>query len=222
MSDLFHLLSCRDNSPDKDEDDNDDTEYPSISSLGSGGSSGSGGLMSPRSDPLHLGPNSLTDTCLGPLPQGPHSILDSMVMMDQVLSNGGMDRLEKINRLEAILAAGTSEHEANYASNISSPCSPVPLSTSLANTLATSPCCSCNCHTVNLSSGYSSLPPGLSSPSVSSTVATTPSSPSSSKSPDSPENRPRMGDSQCQTLSTGDIVITKVYFSESDNIKDMN
>lgn len=153
-----------------------------MSSVGSGGSGGSGGgLLSPRCD-------GETD---GDGYGGSPSLTTSMNMVDQVLSNGAMDRLEKIDRLEAILAAAT------QVSGASSPvatanCSPPPS-------------CCCHCHR---------YPQG---------VAISPQT----SPPHSLNNVPSMSaftskaDAQCQTLSTGDIVITKVFFPDSpDNAKD--
>ncbi|CAL4069802.1 unnamed protein product, partial [Meganyctiphanes norvegica] len=178
----------RDDSPDKngDDDDSDDDEdderecldegeYPSLSSVGSGGSQGSGGLLSPRPD--------------GVSP----SLTTSMAMVEQVLSNGAMDRLEKIDRLEAILAAAT---------QVSGSSSPV-ISRSSPGT-----CCQCQCHGGLGTGGSQGGPSPLASPPHS--LNHVPASAFTSKS-----------DVQCQTLSTGDIVITKVFFPDSpDNVKD--
>ncbi|KAK7077852.1 hypothetical protein SK128_007053 [Halocaridina rubra] len=178
-----------DNSDDDDDDDRDgveDGEYPSLSSVGSGGSGGSGGgLLSPRCDGEGDGEGY----------GGSPSLTTSMNMVDQVLSNGAMDRLEKIDRLEAILAAAT---------QVSDPSSPVG-----TNSSSTAPCC-CPCH------GYSQ---GV-------TVSPQSSPPHSLHHPHSNVMLPASAlsskaDAQCQTLSTGDIVITKVFFPDSpDNVKD--
>ncbi|XP_069960488.1 uncharacterized protein [Cherax quadricarinatus] len=185
----------RDESPDKNGDDEDENsededdderdgveegEYPSLSSIGSGGSGGSGGgLLSPRCDGDNDGYG------------GSPSLTTSMNMVEQVLSNGAMDRLEKIDRLEAILAAAT---------QISGSSSPVA-------TTANSPPAQCCCHCHGYSQGVTISP------------QTSP--------PHSLNNVPSMSaftsktDAQCQTLSTGDIVITKVFFPDtSDNAKD--
>ena len=75
---------------------------------------------------------------------GPVSLAESMQMVDEILANGNLDRMDRIEKLENILSAAT---------NLSSP-----------------------------------------SP--------------------QPNTRPLMVDSETQTLSTGDIVITKVFFPE--------
>ena len=75
---------------------------------------------------------------------GPVSLAESMQMVDEILANGNLDRMDRIEKLENILSAATS----------------------------------------------------LSTPSP------------------QPQTRPIMVDSETQTLSTGDIVITKVFFPE--------
>ena len=75
---------------------------------------------------------------------GPVSLAESMQMVDEILANGNLDRMDRIEKLENILSAAT---------NLSTP-----------------------------------------SP--------------------QPPSRPIMVDSETQTLSTGDIVITKVFFPE--------
>ena len=55
----------------------------------------------------------------------PLSLTESMQLMDEILSDGRMERLDKIERLEAILSVITSPH----------------------GTESTPPCCSCQCHT---------------------------------------------------------------------------
>lgn len=189
-------MSFRDESPDKNDDDDDNSdddddderdgveegEYPSLSSVGSGGSGGSGGgLLSPRCD------GEADADGYG----GSPSLTTSMNMVEQVLSNGTMDRLEKIDRLEAILAAAT------QLSGGSSP----------AGTTTSSPAAQCCCHCHSYSQGAPLSPQTSPPPSLNSV-------PSSS----APTSK---ADAECQTLSTGDIVITKVFFPDSpDNVKD--
>lgn len=186
----------RDESPDKNDDDDDNSdddddderdgveegEYPSLSSVGSGGSGGSGGgLLSPRCD------GEADADGYG----GSPSLTTSMNMVEQVLSNGTMDRLEKIDRLEAILAAAT------QLSGGSSP----------AGTTTSSPAAQCCCHCHSYSQGAPLSPQTSPPPSLNSVPS---SSALTSK-----------ADAECQTLSTGDIVITKVFFPDSpDNVKD--
>ncbi|KAK4306715.1 hypothetical protein Pmani_021485 [Petrolisthes manimaculis] len=217
----------RDESPDKngeDEDDNsdyddyddrDDGEYPSLSSVGSGGSGGSGGgLLSPR--------------CNGDGGDGsgggggggdsfPPSLTASMNMVEQVLSNEAMDRLEKIDRLEAILAVAT------QGSGSSSPAPPTS-----SNTRPTSSCC-CRCHhdaTQTHNTSHTSPPASLLTSFTATTTApiinnATIASTAPSISNTNIASLTSRFDAQCQTLSTGDIVITKVFFPDSpDNVKD--
>lgn len=89
----------------------------------------------------------------------PRSLTESMQQMDDILSDTNMDRLDKMERLEALLTAAMS---------------------GLGNSgKGGGTCCSCQCHdqstTVNTSS---------------------------------------------QTLSTGDIVITRVFVNEEDKEKE--
>lgn len=181
--------SIRDESPDKngeDEDDNsddeddddregvEDAEFPSLSSVGSGGSGGSGGgLLSPRCNGEGEGDGY----------GGSPSLTTSMNMVDQVLSNEAMDRLEKIDRLEAILAAAT------QGSGTSSPAAPSSIS-------PPAPCC-CPCHGATPPSSFHQ------------------STPQYSHGTTSPQSTASRIDAGCQTLSTGDIVITKVFFPDS-------
>lgn len=178
---------CRDGSPDKNDDDdnsdddeeddeecNDESEFPSLSSVGSGGSMGSGGGGGDSSP----------------------SLTHSMAMVEQVLSNGSIDRLEKIDRLEAILSAATQ--------GSSQPSSVSPTGISSRNSSA---CCHCHCH-----SQHTPSPPVLGSPLHS--MALNMNSPSGIT--PSLNGTAQLSDAQCQTLSTGDIVITKVFFHETN------
>lgn len=88
------------------------------------------------SPPVALSPSVITTG------SGPVSLAESMAMVDEILANGTMHRMDRIEKLESLLSAATS----------------------------------------------------LASP--------------------SPQPKPLMVDSGTQTLSTGDIVITKVYFPE--------
>lgn len=51
--------------------------------------------------------NSLTGTFSPRLNSEPPSLTESMQMMDEILSDTSMDRLSKIDKLEAILSAAT-------------------------------------------------------------------------------------------------------------------
>lgn len=44
---------------------------------------------------------------MSPRSSEPASLTESMQLMDEILSDGKMDRLEKIEKLEAILSAAT-------------------------------------------------------------------------------------------------------------------
>ena len=87
-------------SDDEDSDNNNDLELPSLESIGSDVSEKappphSGGLFSPTSD------------CSSDFSQ-PTSLTDSMAMVNKILADGNLDRLERIEKLEAILTDVTS------------------------------------------------------------------------------------------------------------------
>ncbi|XP_063234532.1 egalitarian protein homolog [Bacillus rossius redtenbacheri] len=146
------------NEKSSDEDDDEDEvcngvngEYPSLDSCHSGKTSPSenshsGGVMSPHT------PSS-----------EPPSLTESMHLMDEILSDVRMDRLEKIERLEAVLSAATA--------NVPSSGEPEPRRQQ----------CSCSCH----DGAGPPCPSGVS-------------------------------DAACQTLSTGDVVITRIFFKEEE------
>ena len=71
----------------------------------------------------------------------PLSLTESMQLLDEILSDGRMERLDKIERLEAILSVITS-----------------PPSTG-GGTESTTACCSCHCH-MNISQGTASVKEG--------------------------------------------------------------
>lgn len=139
-----------DSSDDDDEDKTDDHEYQSLESYTSENSH-SGGILSPRN----------ADT---------PSLTESMQMMDEILSDGRMDKLEKIEKLEAILSAVTSSATDQLSAN-NADASPIK--------------CVCMCQ---------------------------------DEKTDSPRtDRQAAGISvACQTLSTGDIVFTRVFVSEEE------
>ncbi|KAJ8892209.1 hypothetical protein PR048_004789 [Dryococelus australis] len=118
----------------------------------------------------------------------PPSLTESMQLMDEILSDARMDRLEKIERLEAILSAATSnvplyseqdgsELEANR------------------NSSSDRQQCTCSCH--NGVNGCGSAP--CSNDVQRKTL-----------------NKRGMVDVGCQTLSTGEIVITRIFFKEEE------
>jgi exonuclease 3'-5' domain-containing protein 1 len=71
----------------------------------------------------------------------PLSLTESMQLLDEILSDGRMERLDKIERLEAILSVITSPPGTGGA------------------TESTTACCSCHCHT-NISQGMASVKEG--------------------------------------------------------------
>uniref|UniRef100_A0A8D8ZLK3 Exonuclease 3'-5' domain-containing protein 1 n=1 Tax=Cacopsylla melanoneura TaxID=428564 RepID=A0A8D8ZLK3_9HEMI len=105
-------------------------------------------VMSGRSTPSDSG------SCSGDVmsPSEPLSLTDSMLLMDDILSDSRLDQLDRIERIEAILTAATSHVEASANS--------------------------------------------------------------------SPSKRAPMSEAAVQTVSTGDIVITKVYVNEEDQDKE--
>lgn len=112
----------------------------------------SGGILSPR--------NSETP-----------SLTESMQMVDEILSDARMDRLEKIEKLEAILSAVTTSSNEQLSPN---------------STDASPRQCACKCLNDN-----------------------------KVDSPTTKENK-LLVDVACQTLSTGDIAITRVFVTEEE------
>lgn len=135
---------------------------PSDNSLPGTGSSGGPGTFSPKSSE-------------------PPSLTESMQLMDEILSNTTMDRMARIDKLEAILSAATLLPNDQPAKK-EEPKGRTPKSTGTGNSIGSS----------NKSSRHQqhgSTPP--------------PAQP-----------RAEMKEAGCQTLSTGDIVITKIFFKE--------
>jgi len=138
-------------SDEEDDFDCDQGDYPSIDSFRSNDSE----QYSPASPESSLSPRPLASPHSSSPRQagsGPVSLAESMQMVDEILANSSLDRIDRIERLESVLAAAT------HHTLIQSP----PLPTSAP----------------------------------------------------SPAPRPTMADAETQTLSTGDIVITKVFFPE--------
>jgi exonuclease 3'-5' domain-containing protein 1 len=139
---------------DSDEDDDyecDTGDYPSLDSLGSGPTSETSpaspdSSLSPRPLGSPGGPNTPRST--NSPSTGPVSLAESMQLVDEILANGSMDRMDRIEKLESILSAACLEQVDN--------------------------------RDVGRSKG----------------------------------TNPNMVDAETQTLSTGDIVITKVYFPD--------
>ncbi|KAF4533107.1 hypothetical protein B566_EDAN003827, partial [Ephemera danica] len=115
------------------------------------------------------------------------SLTESMQLMDDILSDNQMDKFEKMERLEAVLSAATSSLD-NLGTEGS------------GSSSAGSSLCVCQCHSRQVSKAQQNTPP---------TSLTLPGPPPSTNSSFTHE----VG---CQTLSTGDIVITRIYFTEEE------
>ncbi|XP_037069403.1 uncharacterized protein LOC119090657 [Pollicipes pollicipes] len=89
---------------------NGDSEYPSLSSMASNNSVESGGRTSGDSSTAESTGGVLSPRCV----TSP-SISQSMAMVDEVLSNGKLGRLERIHRLEEVLSAATQGAETAAA-----------------------------------------------------------------------------------------------------------
>lgn len=175
---------------DDDDDDNDDCynggpESNEFNSLES--NQNASGKTTPSDHSLSGGISSPHGTT-----SQPTSLTESMQQVDEVLSDGRMDRLEKIERLEAILSAATSNTSL----------SPIPPTISER-------CCNCKCHERSYSSANATSPPHVVVGSID-----TVSSRASSNSTGS------LNEAACQTLSTGDIVITTIYFTQEEKEKE--
>ena len=123
----------------------------------------------------------------------PTSLTESMQLVDSVLSDTRIDRLDKIERVEAILSAATL-----IPSEMPEIFTEVGLSK-----------CYCNCHSVKVSHDRG--------PNVGSTVIV----PSGNYTEQGEYMSELLKDNhknvQTQTLSTGDIVVTKIYFNEASD-----
>lgn len=93
----------------EDEMDGNDQEYPSLDSVPSDNSSGGGGGGG--------GGNSSVPT-FSPNTSEPPSITESMLLMNDILSDRDMDRHVKIDKLEAILSAVSTMDESVSVSKI--------------------------------------------------------------------------------------------------------
>ncbi|XP_043266477.1 egalitarian protein homolog [Venturia canescens] len=139
-----------DSSEDDDDDDrNEDTEFASLESC--------------TSDNSQSG-----DTIFGKTGDG-STLTESMQMVDEILSDGQMNGLEKIEKLEAILSSVTYSSGDIF---------------SLENNENSSKKCQCMCQK---------------------TLGNR-----------TEKNNESVADVACQTLSTGDIVITRVYLTEEE------
>ncbi|KAM7345279.1 egl_like_exo domain-containing protein isoform 1-T2 [Cochliomyia hominivorax] len=147
--------------------------------------------------------NSLTGTFSPRFSSEPPSLTESMQMMDEILSNQSMDRVAKIDKLEAILSAVTLLPSDQIITSNS-------MQDQLGTTIATTDNLqivrektknmkNCNCHGE-----------------VRSTTPTT-----NTRAVNSDKGQVKMIDAASQTLSTGDIVITKIIFEdEHDKAKE--
>ncbi|CAG2067267.1 unnamed protein product, partial [Timema podura] len=115
----------------------------------------------------------------------PPSLTEHMQLMDEVLADGRMAKLEKIERLEAILSAAAVAVSSSHLDS-----SPGVHAQSLLRSSEDGLCCLCDCHHEAMAS-------------------TAP--------PSSLSRRGGIGSEvACQTLSTGDIVITRIFFTEEE------
>lgn len=97
---LFSKLFYRDNSDSEDDIDACEPDgYPSLESVPSDNSL-NGPLVGPGVGRVNSG-------TFSPRSSEPPSLTESMQLMDDILSDTTMDRLERIDKLEAILSAAT-------------------------------------------------------------------------------------------------------------------
>lgn len=174
-----------DQSDSDDECDIVEQDYQSLDSVpsdnslpgttGTGGSAGGGtGTFSPKSSE-------------------PPSLTESMQLMDEILSNTTMDRMARIDKLEAILSAATLLPNDQQPTKKDEPKGRSSKTSTSANTSSS---------TGAGSKLSSRLQHG----------ATPPPAPAAKPAVETRE-------ASCQTLSTGDIVITKIFFKEEDKDK---
>ncbi|XP_050073621.1 uncharacterized protein LOC126561488 [Anopheles maculipalpis] len=155
----------------------------------------------------------------------PPSLTESMQLMDEILSNTTMDRMAKIDKLEAILSAATLlPNDQSFADTMSS---------FNANTIVVT-----NDNILQPAKEKDAINKGRVSTKPSSKIAArlqhsiTPPPPLASSGlgayhhqhhnqpPQQPVLPPKeMKEAACQTLSTGDIVITKIFFKEDQDKK---
>ncbi|XP_059471090.1 egalitarian protein homolog [Neocloeon triangulifer] len=154
---------------DDDEDESEDIigDFPSLDSTCSG----------------HTSPDASISTGLitsPPLSLDPPTLTESMQMMDEILSDGLMDKVEKMERLEAVLSAATSGLDR------------------LASDSAEQSLCVCQCHQAREVTNVSATTSPMNSITHSAGRAEVAS----------------------QTLATGDIVITRIFFTEEEKEKE--
>ena len=142
-----------------------------------------------------------SDSISSPHSTQPPSLTESMQMMDEILSDTNMDKVEKINRLEAILSAvaplsGELEDKFSQTMEQTLPLLKNKDWSNLSQILNIGEpdrknCC-CKCH-----SGYDDV-----------------------KCNDIVVNEIKKSEVGSQTLSTGDIVITRIHFREEDKLNE--
>lgn len=138
---------------------------------------------------------SLDSDAVSPRGSEPTSLTESMQLMDSILNDNRIDRIDKIDKLEAILSAATNLPTENESS---------------VDPFG-SKCC-CNCHKVSNNanrSAYFNDNVRILSPTncFVSTQGNTEN--------DSLLVRENQCNVATQTLSTGDVVVTKIFFNET-------
>lgn len=140
-----------------------------------------------------------SDPICSPHSTQPPSLTESMQMMDEILSDANMDKVEKINRLEAILSAvaplsGELEDKFSQTMEQTLPLLKNKDWSNLSQILNIGEpdrknCC-CRCHNSNNDGTCNDL------------------------------NDVKKAENASQTLSTGDIVITRIHFREEDKLNE--
>lgn len=153
-----------------------DNSLPGTGGGGSGGGGGGGG-------------GSGGTGTFSPKGSEPPSLTESMQLMDEILSNTTMDRMARIDKLEAILSAATLLPNDQQPTKKDEPKGRSSKTSSSANTSS--------------STGSSKLSSRL----------------QHGATPPPPARSVETREASCQTLSTGDIVITKIFFKEEDKDK---
>jgi exonuclease 3'-5' domain-containing protein 1 len=125
---------------------------------------------------------SLDSDVTSPRNSEPTSLTESMQLVDSILNDGKIDRLDKLDRLETILTAAAFLPTENSDAPVK---------------------CQCNCHS-KLSNGYNNGERVLS--------PTNNYKSNGGKDVDVKYNHANVA---TQTLSTGDVVVTKIFFNEN-------
>ncbi|KAI5633634.1 3'-5' exonuclease domain-containing protein [Phthorimaea operculella] len=139
-----------------------------------------------------------SDSISSPHSTQPPSLTESMQMMDEILSDTNMDKVEKINRLEAILSAVaplSGELEDRFSQTMEQT---LPLLknkdwsnlSQILNIDQENKDCCCRCHKSKYDDKCNDL------------------------------NETKKAEVGSQTLSTGDIVITRIHFREEDKLNE--